>query len=123
MLLPHTFDSNVYDYWVILRPTVASTCYSKSYYKPENDTIIVLPDASVSASTLVRSQIPIIIHNPGQETVHCSIYAVTGNIIAKYDLGEDGLIDTTLPLILKKGMYIMHVQVGEYVESIKLIAE
>lgn len=123
VLLPHTFDSNVYDYWVILRPTVASTCYSKSYYKPENDTIIVLPDASVSASTLVRSQIPIIIHNPGQETVHCSIYAVTGNIIAKYDLGEDGLIDTTLPLILKKGMYIMHVQVGEYVESIKLIAE
>ena len=83
----------------------------------------MLPDASVSASTFVRSQIPIIINNPEQETVHCSIYAVTGNIIAKYDLGEDRVIDTTLPLILKTGMYIMHVQVGEYVESIKLIAE
>lgn len=123
VLLPHTFDSNVYDYWVILRSPAVSACYSKSYYRLENDTVILSPGASVSAPSFVRSQIPIIIHNPQQETVHCSIYAITGNIIATYDLGRDMVIDTTLPLVLKAGMYILHVQMGGYVESIKLIAQ
>lgn len=123
VLLPHSFDANIFDYWVILRHTATSPCYSKSYYKPENDTIIVAPDASVSAPTFVRSKVPITIHNPEQEIVHCSIYAVTGEIISKYDLGRNMVIETTLPLTLKAGMYVLHVQMGEYVESIKLIAQ
>lgn len=123
VLLPHTFDDNTYEYWLFLRHSETSPCYSKSYYSPENNTLITPSGAKVSVPTLIQGRIPIVVQNPSGDQVLCSVYTLSGELLTKCDLGKDIHISTTLPISLSSGMYIMRVSMGVYVESIKLIAE
>ena len=123
VLLPHTFDDNTYDYWLSLRHSETSPCYSKSYYSPENNSLITPNEAKVSVPSLVQGRIPIVVQNPNGDEVLCSIYNLSGELVSKCELGKDNYFFTTLPISLSSGMYIMRVSMGEYVESIKLIAE
>lgn len=123
VLLPHTFDDNTYDYWLSLRHSESSPCYSKSYYSPENNTLITPNGAKVSVPSLVQGRIPIVVQNPSGDEVLCSIYNLSGELVSKCELGKDNYLSTTLPISLSSGMYIIRVSMGEYVESIKLIAE
>ena len=123
VLLPHTFNDNTYEYWLTLRNSETSPCYSKSYYSSENNTLITPSGAKVSVPTLVQWRIPIVVQNPCGDQVLCSVYTLSGELLTKCDLGKDNYISTTLPIFLSSGMYIMRVSIGEYVESIKLIAE
>ena len=123
VLLPHTFDNINYDYWLTLRHTELSRCYSRSYYAPKNDTVIAPSIVSVSVPSFVSGRILIEIQNPDVEQINCSIYNLLGELVARYNLGDAQYISTTLPVMLHTGMYVMHVSMGEFVKSIKLIAE
>ena len=123
VLLPHTFDDLTYDYWLTLRHTESSRCYSRSYYAPENDAVITPSVASVSVPSFVSGRIPIEIQNPEVAQITCSIYNLSGELVARYSLGDAQYISITLPIALNTGMYVMHVSMGELVKSIKLIAE
>lgn len=123
VLLPHTFNKELYDYWLTLRNSVSSPCYSRSVYIPENDKIIEPSVTYVSMPTYVQSRVPIVIYNPELESIKCTIFSITGNIVAEYDYGNEYFVDTTLPIHIETGMYIVRVAIGEQVESIKLIAE
>lgn len=123
VLLPHTFDDLTYDYWLTLRHSESSRCYSRSYYAPENDAVINPSVASISVPSFVSGRIPIEIQNPNVAQINCSIYNLSGELVAQYNLGDAQYISTMLPVMLHTGMYVMHVSMGEYVKSIKLIAE
>lgn len=122
VLLPHTFDELTYDYWLTLRYSESSRCYSRSYYAPENDAVLTPSVASVSIASFVSGRIPIEIQNPDVAQINCSIYNLSGELVAQYNLGDEQYISTTLPVMLHAGMYVMHVSMGEFVKSIKLIA-
>ena len=123
VLLPHLFDDNKYDYWLSLRHSESSPCYSKTYYSPENDTLITPTAAKVFVPTFVHNQIPIEVQNPNGDRVSFRIYTLSGELVNQCELGKDYYLSTTLPISLNTGMYIMQVLMGEYVKSIKLIAE
>ena len=123
VLLPHTFDDVTYDYWLTLRHSESSPCYSKSYYSASTDVIKTLSDNIICVPSFIKGQIPIIVNNPGKKLIICSIYSISGEPLARYELGKESHFTTTLPITLHAGMYVMHVMIGDYVESIKLIAE
>ena len=123
VLLPHTFDNLTNEYWLLLRNTAESPCYSKSTYIPENDAMITAPESAVSVPSMIRRNIPIIVRNENNSRVVCAIYSIEGLFIAQYDLGEHQLIDTQMPFSAPQGMYVMNVQIGNVVETFKLIAE
>ena len=123
VLLPHTFDDLTYDYWLTLRHAESSRCYSRSYYAPENGAVITPSVASVSVPSFVSGRIPIEIQNPDVAQINCSIFNLSGELVAQYNLGDAQYISTTLPVMLRSGIYVMHVSMGDYVKSIKLIAE
>ncbi len=123
VLLPHTFDSNIYDYWLTLRHSTTSPCYSKSYYSPENDNVITPTEVNVSVPSFVRAAIPIVIQNPDVRQITCSLYTIEGEVIGKYELGNDKYVSTVLPTHLGTGMYVIQITIGDFVKSQKLIAE
>ncbi len=122
VLLPHSFDTTMYDYWLILRPTETSPCYSRSYYTASNDESIFPTSAKISVG-YAPDRIPIVVQNSEREQVICTIYTIFGALIGQFELGNEPYITTSMPVFLTTGMYIVRVEVGEYVESIKLIAE
>ena len=121
--LPHTFDNQTNDYWLVLRNNVESSCYSKSLYIEGNDALISNSSSYVTVPSLIREEIPIVVHNDENDLVVCCIYTADGMLIARYDLGVEQLIDTQMPFVAPRGMYIMNVQIGNIVETFKLIAE
>ena len=123
VLLPHTFDNSTFDYWLTLRPSETSPCYSKSYYYPTNDTLIGTKTTNVSMPTRVHQQIPIVVQNPNSDNVSCYIYDLTGHQIVAYPLGSERLINTSLPFYEIIGLYLIRVEIGDTVETFKLIAE
>ncbi len=123
VLLPHTFDSDAYDYWLVTRPSETSKCHTKSVYSPENDTLIVAPVANVSMPTHVHKTLPISIQNPSEEEIICLIYDVGGRCLARYNFGVSAFVETILPLDVVSGLYFVCVEIGAYVETYKLIAK
>ena len=123
VMLPHLFDNTIYDYWLLLRTTESSPCYSKSIYLEENDALISTKSSYVSVPSLIRGVIPMVVHNDANDLVECSIYTIDGLLIFRYDLGAEQLIDIQMPFVAPKGMYIMNVQIGNIIETFKLIAE
>lgn len=123
VLLPHTFDNVAYDYWLTLRHSETSPCYSRSYYSADNDTVITPSIANVSVPSYVRERIPIVVQNPNEAQIICALYTLSGEPVGRYDLGNALYLSTTLPISVHSGMYVMHVSMGDYVKSIKLIAE
>lgn len=123
VLLPTVFDTIAYDYWLVIRPSVESPCYSRTYYTPGNDSLITVSSAQISVPSFVKEKIPIVVQNPSEVRMHCAIYNLSGEMIATYSLGNESFISTSLPISFPAGMYIMHMAVGDYLESIKLIAQ
>ncbi len=123
VLLPHTFDSDAYDYWLITRPSEDSKCRSRSVYVSENDTMISTPVAQVSMPTQIKKSLPITIQNPSEEAIICRIFDVAGRSIVQYDFGRNAFIEATIPFDVASGMYLVRVEMGDYVETYKLIAK
>ena len=123
VLLPHTFDDVAYDYWLELRYEGNVKCYSRSYYSANNDKVIVPPVANVSVPSYVRERIPIVVQNPNEAQITFALYTLSGEPVGRYDLGNAPYLSTILPISVHSGMYVMHVTMGDYVKSIKLIAE
>ena len=123
VLLPHTFDNVAYDYWLTLRHSETSPCYSRSYYSIDNDTLITPSAANVSIPSYIRERIPITVENPNEAQIICALYTLAGDLIGRYNLGNAPYLSTTLPISVHSGMYVIHVSMGDYVKSIKLIAE
>ncbi len=123
VLLPHTFDNVAYDYWLTLRHSETSPCYSRSYYVADNDTLITPSAANVSVPSYVRERIPIVVQNPNESQINCALYTLSGDPVGRWELGSVPYLSTTLPISVHSGMYVMHVSMGDYVKSIKLIAE
>ena len=123
VLLPHAFDSDIYDYWLVTRPSEESKCRSRSIYVPENDTMISAPVAQVSMPTQIQKSLPITIQNPSEEAIVCRIFDVAGRSIARYDLGRNAFVESTLQLDVASGLYLVRVEMGDYVETYKLIAK
>ena len=123
VLLPHTFDDVRYDYWLELKQNIKSPCYSRSYYQASNDSLITNSLSKVSVRTFVHGAIPIIVQNEREDWVYGFVYSQSGELISKYELGNANYIEMNLPFAQNAGIYLLRVQVGEYVESFKLIAE
>ena len=123
VLLPHAFDNNAYDYWLITRPSEYSKCRSRSVYVPENDTMISAPIAQVSMPTQIQKSLPITIQNPSEEAIVCRIFDVAGRSIVQYDFGRNAFIEATIPFDVASGLYLVRVEMGDYVETHKLIAK
>lgn len=118
------FDEMRYTYWVELRHNIPNPrCFSRSHYNPDNDSLIYTSSNEVSVPSYVHGRIPITIQNAYQEEVSCSIYAISGELVAVHELGRELYIEQILPFPVNTGIYLMRVKIGDKVESIKLIAE
>ena len=123
VLLPHPFDNQTNEYWLLLRTVADSPCYSKSVYVENNDALISTPNSTISVPSFVNKEIPISVQNSDNDQVVCNLYTIDGVLIATYNLGVEQLINTHLPFAAPQGMYILNVQVGNMVETFKLIAQ
>lgn len=124
VLLPQSFDNTQYDYWLILRPSESSPCYSRSYYVSENDdTYIVINGNKISVPSFVKGIIPVTIENNGTEQVTCTVFALTGELIYESNWGNEPYIRRSIDFNLISGIYFLRVKIGEKVETIKLIAQ
>ena len=120
--LPHSFDYSKYDYWLVLRTMEKSSCYSESYYSPDNDTLIVPPETgNVKVMPIDSKNFRIVVHNPDRENVRCEVYNINGQLLIFRELGNSIEIADEVYVDDAYSMYLVKVVVGNNVSTVKTV--
>ena len=120
--LPHSFDYSKYDYWLVLRTMEKSSCYSESYYSPDNDTLILQPETgNVKVVPVDSENIMLEVHNPNRENVLCAVYNTNGQMLAFKELGSAEEMVTNIQVNAMMGVLLVRVVVGNDVSTVKTV--
>ena len=120
VLIPHTIDTDRYNYWLILKNSEHTLCQSTTYYNGET---IFYGQQNVKILYKENSDIELMIENPSQSNVIYSIITAAGATIYSSELGVEQNITHILPKSFPSGLYLIKVVIGNTLVTNKIVVK